>query len=157
MTPEDQGSSVTSPAPEGRQPAPATAHFERGYVGHGHGVVVTNDGRGNFSERPMSEAELAARAPALLIGADPYKFAAAGAFAYYRCWQIISAAIESAVAERDVEIRRLRVTLRAVKALAQREANPDADDLLVMVNAALAGTAVPDTVAGRRNRAAEDR
>ena len=31
--------------------------WDAGFHGHGRGVVVSNDGHGNFSERPMTIAE----------------------------------------------------------------------------------------------------
>lgn len=74
-------------------------HYERGYTGHGRGVVVTNDGKGNFSERQMTAGEMAARAPAWAIGADPYEFLTrAAAFAYIRSWEVIAPAIDAALA-----------------------------------------------------------
>lgn len=83
--------------------------YERGYIGHGRGVVVTNDGRGNFSERPMTAGEMAAREPAWTIGADPYEFlTAAAAFAYIRCWEVIAPAIDAALDSRDAALREAR-------------------------------------------------
>jgi hypothetical protein len=82
--------------------------FERGNVGHGRGVVATNDCSGNFTERPMSAGELAARTPAWKIGADQFPRSAA-AFTYIRCWEIIAPAIDAALAAQAVEHNR-RVT-----------------------------------------------
>ena len=44
--------------------------FEAGYTGWDRGVVVTNDGRGNFSERPMTPLEAEARYVGLELGID---------------------------------------------------------------------------------------
>lgn len=81
--------------------------YERGYAGHGRGVVVTNDGAGNFSERPMTAGEIAARKPAWAIGADPYEFLTrAAAFAYIRAWEVIAPAIDAALAGQAAELNR---------------------------------------------------
>lgn len=72
--------------------------FERGYHGHGRGVVVTQPEPGVFHERPMTAGELAARAPAWVIGADPYEFLNRAAFAYIKAWEAIATAIDAALA-----------------------------------------------------------
>lgn len=73
--------------------------FERGYYGHGRGVVVTQDEPGVFNERPMTAGELAARAPAWAIGADPYEFLTRAAlFAYIRVWEVVAPGIDAALA-----------------------------------------------------------
>lgn len=70
-------------------------YYERNYAGHGRGVVITQDG-GVFSERPMTEAELTARAPALAIASDIHKLACYAAFAYIKVWELIAPVIEQA-------------------------------------------------------------
>lgn len=75
------------------------ADFERGYFGHGRGVVVTQPVPGQFAERPMTAGELAARAPAWEIGKDPYEFLThAAAAVYIRAWDVIAPAIDAALA-----------------------------------------------------------
>lgn len=111
--------------------------YERGYIGHGRGVVVTNDGSGNFSERPMTAGEMAARDPAWTIGADPYEFlTAAAAFAYIRCWEVIAPAIDAALDSRDAALREAN-SLVEMHQNAWRTLNDDGGKLIAQKEAAL--------------------
>lgn len=63
--------------------------MEISYHGHGRRVVVTQDGHGHFSERPMTIAERWARQPAMAISDQIHKLACYAAFAYIKSWKII--------------------------------------------------------------------
>ncbi len=72
--------------------------FEAGFVGHGRGVVISNDGNANFSERGMTSPELEARRWALNIAGgvnDLYRRGSA-AFVYHRVWEFVALAIADA-------------------------------------------------------------
>jgi hypothetical protein len=78
---------VFSPAEAERE------NYEMAYHGHGRGVVVTND-RGKFLERPMTDAELIARKPAMDLSDNIHRIATYAAFAYIKAWELIAPAIE---------------------------------------------------------------
>ncbi len=72
--------------------------WEAGFHGHGRGVVVSNDGSGNFSERPMTIAEKQARTWALSIadGVDNCYRRGSAAFVYHHVWEFVALAIADA-------------------------------------------------------------
>lgn len=67
------------------------------YTGHDRGVVVTNDGRGNFSERPMTTAEMVARETAHKISVDIYRHANYAGACYHEIWELIAKACQDAI------------------------------------------------------------
>lgn len=91
---DDQGSGIRD---QGSVTGADDGDFERGYHGHGRGIVVTQPEPGVFHERPMTPGELAARGPAWAIGADPYEFLNRAAFAYIKAWEVIAPAIDAAI------------------------------------------------------------
>lgn len=106
--------------------------FERGYFGHGRGVVVTQPSPGVFEERPMTAGELAARAPAWEIGKDPYEFLTqAGAAVYIRAWEVIATAIDAALADKEREIgdRDVQIKLLQRQVAALRRSLEHQDDI----------------------------
>lgn len=62
------------------------------YACHDDGIVLTQDADG-FHRRPMTEAELAARAPALAIAKDIYRHANQAGVCYVEIWRLIADAI----------------------------------------------------------------
>lgn len=72
--------------------------WDAGFHGHGRGVVVSNDGHGNFSERPMTIAEKQARTWALRIsdGVNDLYRRGSAAFVYHRVWEFVALAIADA-------------------------------------------------------------
>jgi hypothetical protein len=85
--------------PDPAENADGDERFERGYYGHGRGLVVTQPEPGKFVERPMTPAELAARAPAWEIATKIFEIANYAGFAYIVAWGLIAPAIEKAIAE----------------------------------------------------------
>ena len=74
--------------------------YEAGFAGHGRRppVVISNDGSGHFSERPMTIAERDARVWAFSIatGIDELYHRGSAAFAYHRAWEFVALAIAQA-------------------------------------------------------------
>jgi hypothetical protein len=107
--------------------------FESGFAGHGRGVVISNDGYGNFSERGMTPAELEARRWALSItdGVNDLYCLGSAAFIYHRVWEFVALAIADAIAAeqlaQNAEVARLRQELEWANARAdQAERDLDA-------------------------------
>ena len=67
------------------------------FSGHSRGVEVENDGYGRFSERPLTTAELCARAAAGQIQDDIFKHANTAGVCYYPIWKLISTACQQAI------------------------------------------------------------
>jgi hypothetical protein len=67
------------------------------YAGHDSGTECENDGRGNFTYRPLTPAELLARAPAAQIQDDIFKHANSAGVCYYPIFQLIAAAIQAGI------------------------------------------------------------
>lgn len=65
------------------------------YAEHDNGVVLTQPRPGEFEKRPMSDAELAAREPALQIAKDIYRHANQAGVCYYEIWLLIAKAMAS--------------------------------------------------------------
>lgn len=64
------------------------------FYGHDDGLVIDGPDTG-FAERPMTAAELAARAPALKIARDIYRHANQAGVCYAEIWRIIADAFEA--------------------------------------------------------------
>lgn len=75
----------------------APGDLDHRYAGHGSGVVIKNDGYGNFSERPMTTPELIARNYAAKIQDDIYKHANFAGMCYHPIWELIAEACGKAI------------------------------------------------------------
>lgn len=74
-------------------------HFP--FYGHDDGLVIDGPDTG-FAKRPMTQAELAAREPALQIAKDIYRHACHAGVCYHEIWGMIAAAAQKAIeAERN--------------------------------------------------------
>ena len=69
------------------------------FYGHDRGLDITQPRSGEFVERPMTFAELAARDAALEISRDIYRHANYAGVCYIELWRIISKAAAHAVTE----------------------------------------------------------
>lgn len=69
------------------------------FYGHDRGLDITQPQAGNFVERPMTFAELAARDAALEISQDIYRHANYAGACYHEIWRIIAQAAARAVDE----------------------------------------------------------
>lgn len=69
---------------------------ERCY-GHDRGLVITQPKAGQFVERPMTTAELAAREPAGKIQDDIHRHACYAGACYYELWALIAAAVQEGI------------------------------------------------------------
>lgn len=95
------------------------------YAGHSRGVIIQNDGYGNFSEHPMTRAELAAREVAASIQDNIYRYANSAGSCYHELWQIIANSIQQAMSQSEHENHLLKLKLTmAISALARA---PDGD------------------------------
>lgn len=72
-------------------------NYDRRYTGHDRGIVLLNDGGGNFSERPMTIAELAAREPAAKIQDAIFRHANQAGACYHEIWRLIADAAQVAI------------------------------------------------------------
>lgn len=78
------------------------------YHGHDDGLVVTQPRSGQFEERPMTPAELAAREPARAIADDIYRHANYAGVCYHEIWETIAKAMHEPLSQRDATIAELR-------------------------------------------------
>ena len=74
------------------------------YTGHDRGVVVEQPRSGEFTERPMTAAELAARDPALKIAKNIYRHANQAGVCYIEIWDLIAKAINAAQSGRRATV-----------------------------------------------------
>lgn len=86
------------------------------YYGHNRGVVVTQPKPCLFVERPMTPAELAARAPAAKIADDIYRLANYAGVCYIEIWELIAKAAQAAVnAEQAAEWQPIETAPKGIK------------------------------------------
>lgn len=90
------------------------------YAGHNRGVVIMNDGYGNFSEHPMTRAELGAREVAASIQDNIYRYANTAGSCYHELWQMIANSIQQGMSqfERENHLLKTKLTI-AISALAR--------------------------------------
>jgi hypothetical protein len=69
------------------------------FYGHDRGLDITQPRSGEFVERPMTFAELAARDAALEISRDIYRHANFAGVCYHEIWRVIAKAAAHAVDE----------------------------------------------------------
>lgn len=83
------------------------------YASHDEGIVLTQPRPGEFEQRPMTPAELAAREPALAIAKDIYRHANQAGVCYIEMWELIAQAIQRALdaPSSDVPHRAVRIKL----------------------------------------------
>lgn len=65
------------------------------YTGHDRGVVVEQPEPGKFTERAMTDGELAARDVALKFATDIHRLACYPTPAYWEMWRAIADAIDA--------------------------------------------------------------